>query len=457
MSRLERKNVSGVDQAINAANNDVSQRPRSLLLAFLALQLLVLFALLPTIFAGGVLGDLELYRQWAERGLKTGEWMGIEQPWVYPILASVPIVLAAIGGPALYQLLWYLLTMALNGLAIAVLTDWGRSKKGYPAAWWWLLVSFILSPVGQLRLEGIVAPLVIIALLLLAKRPFVAGILLAIATWIKVWPIAVLAAIIGAGKRGLTVLVSFLLASLAVVATVVSLGGLGNLLSFVGMQAGRGLQLEAPITTPWVWMAALNRPGSYIYQNTVLATREVIGTGSAEAAALMTPLLLLVLAAIFGLVLLARRRTTDHPQLVLYAALALSTALIVFNKVGSPQYILWIAPIVVAGLAVDVQRWRAPSSLVLTISVLTTLIFPIFYMPLADGNIAAVMLLTARNLLLVCLLGWSLWVVSRMAFSGQELNDDRSFVRSTTRQPADALAQLSAASAASAPPVSGGK
>ena len=407
MSRLSVMKFVGSAGDADPTRPELSQQPRTLLFGFLGLHLLFLLALLPTIVRGGVLGDLVLYRQWAETGLDAGLWHGIQEPWVYPIVALVPITAAALGGTALYQLHWFLITAVLNAVAVIMLTQFGRKKSGYPAAWWWLLLSFILSPVGLLRLEGIVAPIVIIALVMLRRRPAVASTLLAVATWIKVWPIAVVLAIVGGARRRGIVMATFFGVSLVIAAVVVLLGGASNLLSFAGMQTGRGLQLEAPISTPWVWMAALGRPGSHIYQNFELATREVIGAGAAQAAAVMTPLLAASVVLIFVLIVLARRRNADSEYVILHGALTLVVALIVFNKVGSPQYMLWIVPIVVVGLASDPQRWKTPAALVLSISVLTTLVFPIFYMPLAAGNIAAVLLLTARNVLLVVLFVWS--------------------------------------------------
>jgi len=64
-------------------------------------------------------------------------------------------------------------------------------------------------------------------------------------------------------------------------------------------------------------------------------------------------------------------------------------------------------PIVVAGATRAWRQWRAATYLMLAISVLTTLIFPIFYLSLIDGDPLAVLLLTARNLLVIALFGWS--------------------------------------------------
>ncbi|GAB3127115.1 glycosyltransferase 87 family protein [Glaciibacter psychrotolerans] len=418
MSSLLDQIDSQVSQLLTRRRRRWLSQPRTLCGGFLTLYAIFFVALLPTIIRGEVLGDLPLYRIWAENGLQGGVWPGISMPWVYPIGALVPITLAGLAGPAFYQLLWFLLTMVLNAGALAVLTDFGRNRRAYSAAWWWLLISLVLSPVALLRLEGLTAPLVIAGLVLLARRPVVASALLTVATWIKVWPVAVLLAIIAAGRHRMRVIVTASVVTAAVATTVWALGGLATLTSFVTMQSDRALQLEAPISTPWVWLAAVGHPGSFIYENVTLATREVAGPGATAAAAAMTPLMLLAVVGIFTLILRAKRRSRDVTQLMLVGALALSTALVVFNKVGSPQYMLWIAPIVAVGIANDGQRWRVPAYLMLGIGLLTTLVFPVSYQPLIAGDPAAVLLLTLRNALVVLMLLWSsrsLWLLENVS------------------------------------------
>ncbi|MFO7690203.1 MAG: hypothetical protein R6W83_06565 [Cryobacterium sp.] len=108
------------------------------------------------------------------------------------------------------------------------------------------------------------------------------------------------------------------------------------------------------------------------------------------------------------LMLLALHRGGNPTELLFSGSLALVSAFVVFNKVGSPQYMLWIVPVVVVGITHGWARWRTPAYLMLVISVLTTLVFPVFYLPLVAGNLPALLLLTARNALLVVLFGGAL-------------------------------------------------
>jgi hypothetical protein len=398
---------------------EVFEKPRTLVWGFIGIHVVYLLGLLPNILAGTVEGDLPLYRRWAIAAMSFDQWPGVSFEWVYPMGAILPIAISNLAGPQFYQLLWFVLIAALNAASIVVLSNRGRSRRGVLASWWWLGILTLLSPVALLRLEGITAPLVIIALVLLARRPIVASVLLALATWIKVWPAAIFLAIAGAFPRRRIAVITGAVFSLGVAAIVWAMGGLQYLLGFAQMQTSRGLQLEAPVTTPWLWLAVMNRPGSRIFNNTEIATREVVGPYDHIAVSLMTPVMALAVVGVLALVVWAKHRGAETQRLLLVASLALATTVVVFNKVGSPQYMLWLAPIIAVGITQGWRAWRTPALLMAVISVLTTFVFPILYMPLIAGDPGVALLLTGRNVLLVVLLGWAvrelIWLAARAA------------------------------------------
>lgn len=382
---------------------------RALIVTFVVIHVIFLAALIPTIVAGDALGDLPLYRQWVIGGFEVNQWPVLTYAWVYPAGALLPIVAASLAGPGAFQLLWFVMTTGLNALSVYYLVQAAPpGRRRYAAAQWWMLVLLIMSPLALLRLEGIAAPLAIIGLAFLARRPFLASIVLCTATWIKVWPAAILLAIIAGSRRWLTVVLGAITVTAAVVVTVSALGGFPFLASFITMQSDRTLQVEAPVSSAWLWMSDLHIGNSFVWQDKTLSTEEVTGPGANIAASAMTPLMLVAVTAIVILVGLARRRGVASSTLVVNGALALVCALVVFNKVGSPQYILWIAPVVAFGLAGSWRSWRTPAILLLAIAALTTLVFPVFYIPLLDGDVAVAVLLTTRNVLLIVLLGWAL-------------------------------------------------
>lgn len=408
------------------------EQRRNLVSAFVVLHVMFLVALGPAIVTGDALGDLPLYRTWVLDAFQFGQWPGITVPWVYPVGALAPLLAASVAGPGLFQLVWFLLITLLNGASIHFLIREG-SRAGYRAAWWWLVFLLVMSPVALLRLEGFTAPVVIIALTVLARRPAVAAALLTAAAWIKVWPAAVmLAAVIGYRRRRPLILAALGVTAL-VVGTVAALGGARFLTGFLTTQTDRGLQLEAPITTPWLWLADLHVPNTYVWQNNLLSTEEVNGPGDSVAATIMGYALPIALLLVAILLVRAVRARGPEPALVVVGSLALVTTLVVFNKVGSPQYVLWIAPVVAVLIVTDPRAARIPSMLLLVIAGLTTVIFPILYIPLTDGDPIVAAILTVRNALFVVLLGWSirrLFALSRPAVAATVVEADGSRVAS---------------------------
>lgn len=398
---------------------------RGLVWGFVGVHVVYLIGLLHVILFGGAQGDLPLYRLWAMQALH-GRWPVIDDPWVYPAGALVPIVAPMVAGAFNYQLVWLVLVAAANFAAILALTGGLRRPSGYPAAWYWLLIQILLSPVSMLRLEAFSAPLAIAALVYVTRRPAVAGALIAAGAWIKVWPVALAAAAVTVSTRRREIIVGGVVVSAVVAATVVAFGGASNLFSFMTIQGDRAVQLEAPVATPWVWGAVLGIPGSEIINNLELATREVTGPGERLAGQLVGIAMPIAFAVILLLLWRARRaalvggRLTARfeQRLIVRGAFALAGALIVFNKVGSPQYMLWLAPIVAVGLAVEPDAWRSIAWWMAGISVATSLVFPILYMPLVDADPIAATVLLARNVMLVGLFSASvagLWRAGAVA------------------------------------------
>jgi uncharacterized membrane protein len=366
---------------------------------------------------GDTFSDTEQYRQWATDGYNPQDLDGKISPWVYPVLAQIPIFLANIAGPSLYLLTWFLIITALNAVGLLYLTRGPRKVAGIAPAWWWLFFTVFMGYLSFARVEGITAPIVLIALLYAAQRPVVAGVLLSIATWIKVWPAAVLVPIVIASRKRVQVVLSGVAVTAVVTVGTWLSGGLPHIMDFLLNQGERGMQLEATFSTPWVWLSVFNIAGSKMADNTAINSTEVYGPGADTAAFLMQPLL--ILAAITAAVLLVRalNRGAEREELFLEGSLMMVTAFIVFNKVGSPQFIIWLAPVIIAGLTHDWERWKVPAALLMGIAMTTFVIYPLFYTPLIHAHPVMAAILTTRNVLLVVLLWWS---VKRTAELGRK-------------------------------------
>lgn len=395
----------------------VSRNPFILWAAFILAHLWL--GLLNLYGDGYPMGDVTaVYKFWVDQAVINDFYVGIDSQWVYPIVAFVPMLLAFAFGSTLYASTWLSMVMVLNCLAFGVLTGWGRKREHTAIAWWWVAFLFLLGPIALGRIDSITVPLAMIGVLLLVRHPRVAALILTIATWIKVWPAALLAAIvIAARERGHVVMVA-VVSSLGIVAIALALGSGSNVFSFVSQQAGRGLQIEAPISTLWLWLAAAGVPDTFIYYDRAILTYQITGGGTDVAAALMTPLLGLAVLVVCALAIVATRRGSTTTQLLPSLALALVTAFMVFNKVGSPQFESWLAVPVVLGLITALgggRSFRTPAVMVLVIAGITQIVYPYWYDYLLYLNPLMLIALTTRNVLLIVLFGWALAAVVRLA------------------------------------------
>ena len=369
---------------------------------------------------------IEIYRGWVEEGLRAHEWVGFQLPFVYPPLALLPMVIAAAGGTSVtaYGWTWLALVAILDAIAVLVLTLAGGTlarRRGTIAAWWWLAFLLLLGPVGLGRLEAVVTPIAIVGVAFIATRPTLATALLTIGAWIKIWPAAIVGAMLVTLRERSRVLIAALSVTTAVLTAGLLVGGLlggdvSHLLSFLGGQGARGVQVESLLAAPWLLQAALGSVEAAVSWDQALNTFEVIGPGVEIAAAASTPLMLIGIIVIGVLGLLAVRRGADRIDVLVSASIALTCVLVVTNKVGSPQFAAWIAaPVVLAILA---RRGAVPAVGALLIAGLTQVVYPWGYSDVIAAQLPAVVVLELRNLLWVALLAWAIGELVRAMRSG---------------------------------------
>ncbi|HSP75433.1 MAG TPA: glycosyltransferase 87 family protein [Cryobacterium sp.] len=385
--------------------------PRTLLWAGFALVHGVLWWLC---FAspGWPLGDVEVvYLGWATDAASGVDVVGITTGFVYPLLALLPILAPLAFGPGLYAATWLGLVTLLNLGVFALLLGRGRNRRALGAAAWWLGFLLLLGPVALARIDAVTVPPAIAALLLVGTRPVWGTVLLTLATWVKIWPVALIIALFTVSKDRWRVLAAAAGTSLVIVLVALGLGSGPNVLSFVSEQTNRGIQIESPVAGIWMWQAALGMPGSQLYYDQQILTFQIIGTGTNVAIAAMTPLLALCVLAVTLLAGQRLRAGAAAADLFPPLALALVLTLIVVNKVGSPQFTTWLAAPIILGLLVRGRAWRLPAVLGLVIAALTQLVYPHLYDLLLAADPVMVMVLTVRNALEVVLLGWAVWQI----------------------------------------------
>ena len=366
-----------------------------LALGFLVVHLMLsvlCFGWAPNQPAGDVTG---VYRFWVDYWHSSGFLVGIDTDWVYPI--------AGLLGDGPYLLVWLLMVAVLDAAALVLV-----ARRGRGLAWWWLLCTLLIGPVAISRIDAIALPFAVVGVLLLADRPAVAAALLTLAAWIKVWPAAIVAAVLLTGRRVASTVSAAALTSAAIIGLALLAGARGTVFSFVTAQASRGIQVEAPVALPWLWSAAFGDPGVGVYYDTSILTFQLRGEGVTAVAAVMTPVLAVGVLAITLLTLLARLRRAAPGEVLAIAALGYVSAVIALNKVGSPQYLTWYVAPVILGLVVSPKRFRVPAALVLVAAGLTQVIYPWCYGGVTTPTPWVMAVLTLRNGIELALLAWCL-------------------------------------------------
>lgn len=358
------------------------------------------------------MGDVVLvYQPWAASAIGGGAVVGITESWVYPHLALVPMLLtqllalplsALIDAQSAYLVAWAVLVTVADLIGFGVLV--GRDGRGRRAVagWFWTSAIVLLGPIAMYRIDAVTVPLAVVGAVWLAGRPVVAATLLTIGAWIKIWPAALVIAAVVALRRRLRVLAAAGAVTVAVVGTVVLLGADRELFGFLSQQTGRGLQIESVAATPFLWLTPTG--GASIEYSFEILTFQVGAPGAGAVAAASTPVMAAAVVAIIAIGALQIRRGAAWERVLPPLALALVVALIVTNKVGSPQFHTWLIAPVILWLLHDRRRAAGASMLVLVLCALTFAIYPLSYDALLRAQLLPLLLLTARNVLLVVLL-----------------------------------------------------
>ena len=353
-------------------------------------------------------GDLSLYDYWAyqvENG--TGVY-GLVTEWVYPALAFVPIWIAGALNIGSYEVSWLAVVFVLNTAAVLFLVrpaKNGRMFSGTNASWAFLSALLFLGPVAVSRIDSVSAALAILGLVAIKRNSTgIAAALFTIAGWIKIWPVALFAAMIAVFKKRLQAIIVATSISASIICVGLLAGGT-KVFGFVLQQQERGIQIESVIATPWMWLAKFG--SANIFFDDSILTNQVSGPLVQELASVSNYLLFIALAITVLLAIRAVRAGRNRTQVFALAALTGVLDLIVFNKVGSPQFMIWLAVPLVALVYYGINKSKVALAMGAAILLLTQLVYPVLYIGLLGLEIMPLWLLTVRNLLLVVLLIWA--------------------------------------------------
>ena len=356
----------------------------------------------------GALSDVGGYEQYAAfvRAGHIPYSLQAQTPLAYPPAALVPFLVAS-------YMSWsyttsFTILMGLCGAAcIALIATTLRRVGASSERTWAALLLFAVSPLvlgslfgtrydlwpTLLALGGLVA--------LLDELPILSGALLGLGLAAKLWPGVLLPLAIvhlwrrRGGGSAAAAGISFALVAAACFLPFAILEPHG-LWSSISGQFDRPLQVESLGAA--VLMAA-EQLGMATHATILTHGGQALaGRGAGLAANLSTAVEIL---AVFGIWLAYARRRMHSPDALLMAAAATVAALVAFDKVLSPQYLIWLVPFV--ALASGRAGVVAAAFLLLALG-LTQTWFPRNYWPLAAGHESPwTWYLLARDLYLVAL------------------------------------------------------
>jgi hypothetical protein len=411
----------------------------AVLLVLPALLVLAVVALTPTSQLFPNQGDLNLYLEKATAFLR-GSFPYRDVPFEYPPAAIVPMAVPYLAWPFspidLDRYKWLfgaweaLLALAL-AVVLARIVQLGGDAEAEPSR------SHSLRPIpARLRRTGMrlvllsggaalaiafrfdLFPALLMAVAVwaaLGGRPAAAGVALALGVLAKLFPVAVLPAIalpwlVPLDIRGLTRLGQGFAATLvAGLLPFVAIAGSEATFQFLRYNADRGLQIESTGGGLAVLGGLLT--GQKVDMDFRFSSVNVDGTFATAWLALLPVLTI----AGFGLVAwLGWRRIRAeaamsgrvHPSTVVELATVSLLLLLATSKVYSIQYVVWLVPL--AALLGGWRFWLAAALVALTMP-----IHPLLYEGLVKQEALPILVLNARNALLVSLLAWMLRDLAR--------------------------------------------
>jgi hypothetical protein len=364
--------------------------PRLRLTATIALVVLGLStALVP---AMGVLpegGDLDVFYGYATKIVR-GDVPYRDLRLEYPPGALAAIVPPAIGEPTehTYAVRFEFAMLALFAVVILLLAR--RPRAALVVA----LAPLLLGPLVLKRFDVLPALLTLVALQLTVRGRYTwAGVALGLGTAVKLYPVLLLPLVaIAAGRRaGARAVGAFAVACAAVVLPFFVISPHGVIES-VRDQVSRHLQIETPLAS-----LALLAHSFGIVKVGVVSEAHTYGLGGSSGALLAVLTTVAFLASLVLVWLNAPRLVRSHEGLVLAWAATLCAA-VVLGRVLSPQYLIWVLPIV------PLVSFRATLWLVAAL-ILTNLWYPVRYLDVVlHMDRGDIVLLVVRNTFLTVLL-----------------------------------------------------
>ncbi len=368
-------------------------------LALAGAALLAVYGVATTVgpFSDITVNDLYVYGVYAEL-LHAGQLPYVDFGFEYPPLAAIPIWLAGVPGlddatyAASFGVLMALCLLAAQQLAARLA---GARRDGLTVAWLFVATPLLIGASLRTHFDALPIAIALGGLLALSRDRHALGFaLLGAGAMTKLFPglLAVIAIVWLAGRgEWRSALRGGAVFGAVVVAISLPLAGAGYVDSFE-FHLDRPVQIES---TPASVLFALG--GSEVTGTNLRPDRfksNGLDGGHADAVEAVFAVLLILALAFVGW--LATRR--PHVRQMVLGGFAALLAFVTLGKVFSPQYVIWLAPF--AALA-WVWRMRAVALLTAAAIALTHVEFPSRYFDLINVQTDVVVIVAARNALLL--------------------------------------------------------
>lgn len=368
-------------------------------LALAGLALAVLWAVATTVgpFSDTTVNDLFVYRSYADL-LLDGRLPYLDFAFEYPPLAALPIGLAGLPGTGegTYEASFAVLVLgcALAGQQLAARLA-GPGRNGLVVAWLLALSPVVIGASVRTHFDLMPVAIAVGALLALSRgRTNLAFALLGLGTMTKLFPgllaVAAVVWLLGRGERA-AALRGAAIFTAVVLAISLPFAGSGYVESFA-FHLDRPVQIESSAASVLFALGGSEVTGTNLRPDRFKSNG--LDGGFADTVELLFAIALLL--ALAALVALAARRA--DPRHLVLCGFATLLAFVTLGKVFSPQYVIWLAPF--AALAWVWGR-RAVALLVGAAIVLTHVEFPSRYFDLINEQRDVILIVAARNALLL--------------------------------------------------------
>ena len=372
-----------------------------LLLAGVALA--VLYGIATTIgpFSDITVNDLYVYGVYAHL-LHDGQLPYLDFGFEYPPLAAIPLWLAGVRGlddPTYAVSFGVLMGASLVAAQQLAARLAGGGRAGLTVAWLLVAAPVLIGASLRTHFDALPIAIALGGLLALTRERHALGfVLLGLGTMTKLFPgllaVIAIAWLLGRGDwRG--ALRGGAIFAAVVVAISLPLAGAGYVDSFE-FHLERPVQIESTAASVLFALGGSDVTGTNLRPDRFKSN----GLDGGHAGSVERVFTFLLVLALWSIVWLAsRRRDARHMVLCGFAALL---AFVTLGKVFSPQYVIWLAPF--AALA-WVWGERAVALLTGAAIALTHVEFPSRYFDLINVKTDVVLIVAARNALLLVALG----------------------------------------------------